>query len=337
MFLIRLFWIVAVLFAIASRFALPAIADEKAASPTAARPTPSAAEIDTWISQLNDDRYLVRERATRQLQEAGTAALDPLLATADSDRPEPSERAVWILRRMSNAKEPALRRQALERLSGLKKRPQVAAAAREALVQIEHDEALQAIEELGGRYGVDQLLSQISPTPAFRLVLDERWRGGDAALSHARHLIALRKVAVIGTDISVEGLKELAHCDLLQELCLYGTKLTPDDIAKLRKLLPEQIVIDYRKGALLGVGSNMAGGSGAAVVSTVEPGSAAAAAGIQVGDVIQKFNGEAVANFKALTLKIGDHHAGDEVTLEVVRGAQPMEFKVKLGQWKTVE
>jgi hypothetical protein len=336
MSLIRFFWIVAVLSLIASSFPPPAVADEKASSPAAARPAPSAAEIDTWISQLNDDRYLVRERATRQLQEAGTAAMDQLLATADSDRPEPSERSVWILRRMSNTKEPALRRQALERLSGLKKRPQIAAAARETLVQIEHDEALQTIEELGGRYGVDQLLSQISATPAFRLVLDVRWRGGDAALSHARHLIALRKVAIIGTNISVEGLKELRRCESLQELCLYGTKLTPDDIAKLRKMLPEQIVIDYRKGALLGVGST-ADGTTPAVVRSVEPGSAAAAAGIQVGDVIQKFNGEEVANFKALTLKIGDHHAGDEVTLGVLRGAQPMEFKVKLGQWKTVE
>jgi hypothetical protein len=337
MSLIRFFWIIVVLFLIASPCAPPTIADEKAAPPISTRPAPSAAEIDKWISQLNDDHYLVRERATRQLQDAGTGALDQLLATADSDRPEPSERSVWVLRRLSNAKEPALRRQALERLSGLKKRPQVAAAAREALVQIEHDEALQMLEQLGGRYGVDQLLSQMSPTPAFRLVLDERWRGGDAALSHARHLIALRKVAVVGTDISVEGLKELGRCESLQELCLYGTKLTSDDVAKLRKMLPEQIVIDYRKGALLGVGSNVAAASGPAKVSSVEPGSAAAAAGIQVGDIIQKINGEAVANFKALTGKIGDHHAGDEVTLEVLRGVQPMEFKVKLGQWKTVE
>jgi predicted metalloprotease with PDZ domain len=155
-------------------------------------------------------------------------------------------------------------------------------------------------------------------------------------LSHARHLIALRKVAIIGTNISVEGLKELRRCESLQELCLYGTKLTSDDVAKLRRMLPDQIVIDYRKGALLGVGSTT-DGTAPAVVRSVEPGSAAAAAGIQVGDVIQKFNGEAVANFKALTLKIGDHHAGDEVALEVLRGTQPMEFKVKLGQWKTVE
>jgi S1-C subfamily serine protease len=69
----------------------------------------------------------------------------------------------------------------------------------------------------------------------------------------------------------------------------------------------------------------------------VTPGSAAAVAGIQAGDIIQKFNGEGLENFKALTQKIGDHFPGDEVTLAAVRNGQLMEFKVKLGKWKSLE
>jgi S1-C subfamily serine protease len=95
---------------------------------------------------------------------------------------------------------------------------------------------------------------------------------------------------------------------------------------------------------LLGVGRTAGTDTvGPAVVNSVTPGSAAAVAGIQQGDIIQKFNGEPLANFKVLTQKIGDHQPGDEVTLTVLRtlpdnrGTQPMEFKVKLGQWKTLE
>jgi membrane-associated protease RseP (regulator of RpoE activity) len=173
---------------------------------------------------------------------------------------------------------------------------------------------------------------------AGRLDLDARWHGGDAGLVHLRHLNGMRMIRICGTDISAAALfNELPHCETLQNLWLYGTKLTPDDVAKLRKLLPAQVEIDYRKGALLGVASTMPDGPGPAVVRQVTAGSAAAVAGIQPGDVIQKFNDEPLANFKALTQKIGDHQPGDEVNLSILRNGKPIQFKVKLGQWKTLE
>jgi serine protease Do len=61
---------------------------------------------------------------------------------------------------------------------------------------------------------------------------------------------------------------------------------------------------------------------------------AAAQAGIQAGDLIQKFNGESLTTFKGLTQRISNYQPGDEVTLTVLRGGQQLEFKVKLGQWK---
>jgi S1-C subfamily serine protease len=107
-------------------------------------------------------------------------------------------------------------------------------------------------------------------------------------------------------------------------------------LAKLRKLLPE-VAIDYRQGALLGVASNSQDALGPAVVSRVEPGSAAAAAGVLQGDIIQKFDGEAIPNFKTLTQKVGSHQPGDEIMLGVVRDGKVIDLKVKLGKWKTIE
>jgi hypothetical protein len=337
--LIRFNWIAALLF-VGSQFGLRAIADDKPAPAAAARPAPTAVEIGIWISQLNDDRYLIREQATRNLQEAGPAALDQLQATADAEPPEPADRSVWILRRLSNAKETSLKRQALEHLANLKKRPQVAAAAREMLETIRHQEAVEAIEQLGGNYVESEFMVQAGMLGrAGRLDLDTRWHGGDAGLVHLRNLNGMRMIRVCGTDISATALlNELPQCKTLQNVWLYGTKMTPDDVAKLRKLLPPQVEIDYRRGALLGVGRTAGTDTvGPAVVNSVSPGSAAAVAGIQVGDVIQKFDGEALPNFKALTQKIGDRQPGDEVTLTILRKEQAMEFKVKLGQWKSLE
>lgn len=328
----------ATLWLLGTCFPFMATAEDKSAAPNEVRPAPAPAEISTWIAKLDDDRYLVREQATQKLFEAGPAALDPLLTAADADRPEPADRSVWILRRLSNTKDPTLRRQALGHLASLKKRPQVAAAARGELAEIEHQEAVQAISELGARYvAAGEFIAQLGSNFSSRVVLDERWHGGDVGLAHLRHIAGLRHVIVIGTDITVDGLKELQHCESLQIVWLYGTKLTPDDVAKLRKLLPDSVEIDYRQGALLGVASNPGDGTGPAIVSLVTPGSAAAAAGVQLNDIIQKFDGEAIPNFKALTSKVATHHPGDEIKLEVLRNGQPKELKVKLGKWKTIE
>jgi hypothetical protein len=299
------------------------------------RATPE--EIAAWIAQLDDNRYLEREHATSRLLKAGDAALDPLLAAANADRPEPADRAVWILRRIANSPDVAVRRPALERLVQLRERPQVAGAARDTLMEIRHGEAVAAIQQLGGRYVsiAGQHGMQIGPYTIPRVELDREWRGGDAGIVHFRDLVGVPQVVVIGADVSAKGIAELQHMPHLEDLLLYGTKLTEADLPKIKTAMPH-VTIDYRRGGLLGVGSIGGDKTGPASVGHVQPDSAAAQAGIQVGDIITTFQGEPVQNFESLTKMIGKHAQGDEVSLQVLRGSQTIEFKVKLGEWKTV-
>lgn len=307
-----------------------------AASSAENRPTATPADVANWIAELDSNRYLVREQATLRLAEAGAIALDSLLVAANGAAPEPADRAVWILRRVSQGKDRPLRRQALERLVQVKHRPQVVAAASMALAEIRHDEAVDAIQRLGGRYVANESMVRYGPYVTPRVELDRNWRGGDAGLAHLRDLILVRQVIVIGAPISVEGLSHLQEVNGLMDLWLYGTKLEEADVAMVRTLLP-QVNIDHRRGALLGVGSNSPDGMGPAVVGMVTPKSVAEAAGIKPGDIIQKFQNQPVANFKALTTMIGQQQAGDEVTIHVLRGEQTIEFTVKLGEWQVSE
>jgi hypothetical protein len=308
-------------------------AAEATSGTTTSPPPATPTEVTAWIAELDDNRYLVRERASQRLLEAGSSALDPLLETANGERPEPSDRAVWILRRMATSKDRSLRRPALERLTRLQNRPQVAAAARETLIALRHSESLEALQALGGRYSESQ---GIGPYAFPRVILDTQWRGGDAGLAHLEGLAVVGTLAVIGTDITAEGLIQLQKVEGLRDLVLYGTGLDAGDVEKLQKVLP-QVIIDFRRGALLGVGSSPGDGTGSPIVATVQPGSVAAEAGIQVGDAIRRFEGKDVSSFKALTAMIGEHRAGDEVTLEVVRDGQPIKFTLKLGAWQTLE
>jgi putative serine protease PepD len=77
-------------------------------------------------------------------------------------------------------------------------------------------------------------------------------------------------------------------------------------------------------------GSNSEVGNGAQV-ATVEPGSAAADAGIQEGDVITAVDDRPVTSSTELTAAIRSKAPGDEVTLTVRRGADTSTVEVTLG------
>jgi serine protease Do len=69
-----------------------------------------------------------------------------------------------------------------------------------------------------------------------------------------------------------------------------------------------------------------------ALVQNVEPGGPAAKAGIRNGDVIRKFNGQAVADAGTLTSLVTETNPGTTVTLGLIRNGKPISVKVTLGQ-----
>jgi tetratricopeptide (TPR) repeat protein len=79
-------------------FAAVSLAGVLAVLVTAApAPRPTQAEIDQWINQLGDSAFVVREKATHKLWEAGDYAEAALKKAAKSDDPEVSRRAREVL------------------------------------------------------------------------------------------------------------------------------------------------------------------------------------------------------------------------------------------------
>lgn len=68
-----------------------------------------------------------------------------------------------------------------------------------------------------------------------------------------------------------------------------------------------------------------------AAVSGVDPGSPAAAAHIELGDLLLTVNG-APADSLALVQRIADLTPGQEIELEVLRGGQPHQVRVRVGE-----
>jgi len=64
----------------------------------------------------------------------------------------------------------------------------------------------------------------------------------------------------------------------------------------------------------------------------VRPGSPAANAGLQAGDVLTEFEGQPIRNLYDFTEALRGKNPGDEVTVMVLRGGQQVRAKVKLGR-----
>lgn len=88
--------------------------------------------------------------------------------------------------------------------------------------------------------------------------------------------------------------------------------------------------------AFLGIrGTDNAIGEGGALITEVMPGSAAAAAGVQVGDLVTAIDGTPITGIAELAAQIRAHQPGDVVTLQVVRDGQTIDLEVELGAQPT--
>lgn len=112
-----------------------------------------------------------------------------------------------------------------------------------------------------------------------------------------------------------------------------GFAVPLEDVLKVLPKLKEGTVDKPRtlRRGLLGITPQGAGMYVAPTVGAVQPDSAAARAGVQVGDTITEINGAKVPTFSALQHVMGPLYEDDELSLKVTRGGKEVEFKsVKL-------
>jgi S1-C subfamily serine protease len=83
----------------------------------------------------------------------------------------------------------------------------------------------------------------------------------------------------------------------------------------------------------LGVsGQDTLEGRGGALIESVEPGSAAEAAGIEAGDLVVAIDGSTIEGIEDLAGQVRTRHAGDTVEVTVVRDGEEQTVTVTLGE-----
>ena len=118
-------------------------------------------------------------------------------------------------------------------------------------------------------------------------------------------------------DGSVEALAKLKNA---RSLRIFGTDMTFAGADKLKLALP-MANVDYRRGGFLGVGGSQLSPIGCEIGRLTEN-SAAADAGMQLNDIILRYEGQPVESFDKLTELIAHNGVGETVTIDVVRDVE---------------
>jgi PDZ domain len=316
-------------------------AEEPAATQAAAQPViesqPASPppEIANWIAELDDNRYLIREAATQRLLEAGTAALDPLLAAANGDRPEPADRAIWVLQKLARDDRIAVAQPALERLVKLRGRQQLVADSQAELARITLLVCQRKLEGLGAVFNMQWV--PVSPlaifTPVVHVTLGDKWRGKSEDLRPLAEQVYFKHFRLEGAPVDDDVAKLFEAKKDLAFLQFFGTKVSVAAVDSLKERCPDASVY-VRNLALLGVQPQINRGVGAGIfVESVRPGTAAAAANLQAGDVILALDGKLLPDFDRLTAHIAQHKPGDKVQIDIQRGPKKLTLEVTLGSW----
>lgn len=309
-------------------------ASAAASSPTAPPPA-TPAEIAAWISELDSREFRVRERATRQLLAAGAPALGALLTAANGDRPEPADRAVWIMQRLAQNVDQQVAEAALKRLVQLQDRPQLVAKAQSELQRIGIAACERHLKALGAECSTNvEPITMLGYAQVFRVRLGANWRGTSKDLQPLADLHNQLHIALEGPAVDDAVLKLFEARPSLIWMHLLNTKISVAAVDALKTRHPNALVY-LKNRALMGVAcQNHADG---ALVMTVEPGEAAHAAGVVAGDVITAIDGRKLPDFDRLTAHIAQHEPGDRITIEVLRGEEKRTLEVTLGSWAEFE
>jgi len=294
-------------------------------------------QIALWIDQLGSAQFAQREAATRSLTETGGAAIEPLAVAITSGDLEIASRAIEIVRQLLASDDPEVASQAEKFLETVAEGPnQPVSQLAESTLDFHLRGMMQAAREKLQSLGASFLVGFLpSGQQGVVVVLGTDWRGKSEDLRLLASVPGIVQLNLHGVRLDDTEVAILGRMRGMERLELYGTGVTDAAVAKLIQKLPGTR-IDLRKGGKLGVaGQPMIG---PCLITHVQPGSAAAKAGLQEGDVVVAINGEAVDNFESLTTKVGKHGPDEIVQVEFERlqpagKAERKTEQIKLDGW----
>lgn len=202
----------------------------------------SSKAINTWVKQLNSNRFEVRETASRLLVEAGTPSIAPLTEAIKTGSIETRIRGLDILRELALQDESKAigAEQAIQELATLQGTiAQRAQTIQDSLRDIRTTRAVKILRRLGATLSsqsADYDEQRILGNRVLHLTLDKAWRGDVSDLDFISWLADYDGVKVLlrGADFDDEWFAKLITLDNLVSFELNRTSITDRGLASVR-------------------------------------------------------------------------------------------------------
>ena len=186
------------------------------------------------------------------------------------------------------------------------------------------------------KHKVDRkLIDRCANLSQTRFLSFESCRFDPEAVERLGRFQSLNSLSFKDSEITGEMFDQFQRLRQLNGIQLSGCDFEIADFKEF-KSKRRDIQINFVPRAFLGVRGNqtVAGlDTGDCVLTEVISGSGAEAGGLQVGDIIKTINGEAILQFEDLRLHIAQHVQDDVLEIEVRRGRDTKNLKVKLGSY----
>lgn len=219
----------------------------------AADAPPSAKQIDDWIRQLDDDRFEVREAASRDLRKSGKAAIAALTTAATSKSLEVTQRAVDVLKDLSVSTDQATALEARKSLSRLAASEHAEASARARTALLQHLLLVVAELKRGGAQArvednrvvginLDSVADPASLIPLLHKLPDleevslSNPKLDDAGMALLKGLPRVKRLNLYRAGIGDNGIKVLKDLPNLRFVPMGETKVTDAGLAHLKDL-----------------------------------------------------------------------------------------------------
>ena len=162
------------------------------------------------------------------------------------------------------------------------------------------------------------------------LTLDETKVTGKG-LKHLQKLTLLGSLTIHYSPISDRDIDELAALKSVVNYDLRGTNISDMGKQRLTRLLrtaEREATVRLHFGGFFGVAGTIGGEN--CLLTNVVPDSSAHKAGLEVGDIIRKFDGQVIDDFPELASAVALTPPEQPVPVEIERGGETMKFTVTL-------
>lgn len=198
--------------------------------------------------------------------------------------------------------------------------------------QIQLDDGRIAALTLSGEQVNDEVMRLLAGLNRLRVLRLRDSEVTGEGLAHLKDLPALQTIDLEHTPVSDRDIEQLAALKNVSQYRLYGTRISGmgrQRLAAMLKKAGRTASVDYHRGGYLGVAGSPTGGT-PCVITTVVADTPAASIGLQAGDVIVKFDGQAVPDFPALVDVVSRTPPDVEVSLHIERHGETLQKRVAL-------